>query len=145
MSAAGSLGLALPRMMLRLPYGKDAATVEAFGFEELPPGSGHEAYLWGNPAVACVYLLGRAFSRSGWELSGDLETEIEELPAHVYHEGGESRIKPCAEVLLSNRAAEAILGRGLMPLLSVRDRDMVRLPRLQSLAEPLTALAGRWR
>ena len=52
---------------------------------------------------------------------------------------------PCAEVLLTERAAEIVLERGLMPLLSFRDRDRIRLARFQSVREPLTALAGRWR
>jgi hypothetical protein len=50
----------------------------------------------------------------------------------------------CAEVVLGERAIEAILDRGLMPLLSIRDRDAVRLGRWPSLARPAQPLAGRW-
>src|SRR5262249_55069716 len=46
------LGLALPRFLLRLPYGKDTDPIEGFDFEELPETDAHEAYLWGNPAIA---------------------------------------------------------------------------------------------
>jgi predicted component of type VI protein secretion system len=67
------------------------------------------------------------------------------LPIYVYEEDGNRRVKPCAEVLLTVRAAEIILERGLMPLLSFRDRDVVRLARFQSIRDPLTSLAGRWR
>src|SRR6516225_1766054 len=98
----------------------------------MPAESPHEGYLWGSPAVACVYLLAEAFSRHGWGLSSGVGHEIADLPAHVYREGGDSRVKPCAEALLGQRAAEAILARGLMPLLSIRDRDAVRLARFQS-------------
>jgi type VI secretion system protein ImpC len=141
---ASSLGLALPRLLLRLPYGKETSPVESFDFEEMPEGSAHEGYLWGSPAVACTYVLAEAFSRCGWDLRTGIVPEIAELPAHVYREDSENRVKPCAEVLLGERAVEAILGKGLMPLLSVRDRDTVRLARLQSLASPATPLAGRW-
>ncbi|HZI40831.1 MAG TPA: hypothetical protein VFD67_03990, partial [Gemmatimonadaceae bacterium] len=58
---------------------------------------------------------------------------------------GETVATPCAEVLLTERAAERLLDRGLSPLLSVRDSDAVILPRLQSIAEPLARLSGRWR
>jgi type VI secretion system protein ImpC len=58
--------------------------------------------------------------------------------------GGETRIQPCAEVLLTEHAAERILAQGIMPLLSFRDRDKVRLARFQSLADPPAALQGRW-
>jgi type VI secretion system protein ImpC len=141
---AAYLGLALPRFLLRLPYGKDTTPVEEFDFEENPAGADHEGYLWGNPAVACAYLLAESFLRRGWNGDAGCVREIADLPLHVYQDDGESRIKPCAEVLLGDEAMEAILDKGLMPLLSVRDRDTVRVPRFQSLAEPATALAGQW-
>jgi type VI secretion system protein ImpC len=128
------LGLVLPRLLLRLPYGKDSSPTEQLAFEEMPEGSAHGDYLWGNPVVACVYLLAEAFRHGGADPRPG--QEIGDLPAHVYREAGESRIKPCAEVVLGERAMEAILGKGLMPLLSLRDRDTVRLPRFQSLAVP---------
>jgi type VI secretion system protein ImpC len=141
---AAYLGLALPRFLLRLPYGKASAPLEHFEFEELAGGPRHEAYLWGNPAFACICLLGQAFSEHGWTLHPGSLQEIEGLPFHVYQEDGEPRMKPCAEAWLTVRAAEAILEEGLMPLLSIRDRDAVRLARFQSLRKPLTPLAGRW-
>jgi type VI secretion system protein ImpC len=63
---------------------------------------------------------------------------------HIYETEGESHIKPCAETLLTMRAAEIILEKGLMPLLSLRGRDTVRLGRFQSIADPLKSLSGRW-
>ncbi len=141
---ASSLGLALPRFLLRLPYGREGEPVERFDFEELPEGFRHGDYLWGNPAFACALLLGQAFSEYGWELRPGVLQDIAGLPLHVYKEGGESRAKPCAEALLTLRAAETILEQGLMPLLSIKGRDAVRLGRFQSLRSPLTSLAGRW-
>ena len=141
---AAYLGLALPRFLLRLPYGKTASLVEEFDFEEMPAGSDHDGYLWGNPAIACVYLLAESFLRRGWNFHAGTVREITDLPLHVYQDDGESRIKPCAEALLGDEAMAAILDKGLTPLLSVRDRDAVRLARFQSLAEPATALAGQW-
>lgn len=142
---AAYLGLALPRFLLRLPYGREGERLEAFEFEELPDGGPHDAYLWGNPAFGCAYLLGRAFSEHGWGLRPGAVHEIDDLPIYVFEEDGERRVKPCAEVLLTLRGAELILDRGLMPLLSFRDRDIVRLARFQSIRDPLTPLAGRWR
>jgi type VI secretion system protein ImpC len=141
---AASLGLAAPRFLLRQPYGKGSNPVEAFALEELPGGKPHEGYLWGNAAFACALLLGEAFNRAGWGLRPGMFLEIDSLPAHIYSEDGESRLKPCAEAILTERAAERILDAGVMPLLSVRDRDKVRLGRFQSLAAPAAPLAGRW-
>jgi type VI secretion system protein ImpC len=141
---AGSLGLALPRFLLRLPYGSRSRPAEQLAFEELPPGAPHEAYLWGNPAFACAYLLGEGFSRQGWALRpGDL-LDVDGLPLHVDEEDGAARVQPCAEVVLSDRAAAAILDRGLMPLRSIRDRDAVRLEAFRSLADPAQPLQGPW-
>ena len=52
------VGLAMPRFLLRLPYGEKTDATERFAFEEMPDTPEHERYLWGNPAIACAYLLG---------------------------------------------------------------------------------------
>jgi type VI secretion system protein ImpC len=141
---AACLGLALPRFLLRLPYGANTDPVEAFPFEEMLSVRRHDDYLWGNPCFACVYLLAEAFNQHGWGFRPGRVQEIGDLPLHVYKEEGESKMEPCAEAFLSQRAAEIILDKGFMPLLSFRDRDAIRLARFQSIADPLTALAGRW-
>jgi type VI secretion system protein ImpC len=141
---AAHLGLALPRFLLRLPYGREASSVEQFHFEELDGGAGHEAFLWGSPGVLCACLLGEAFSRRGWDLGRALGQEVGGLPVCVYRADGESRALPCAEVALGERAVAAILERGLMPVLSLPGADAIRLPRMQSLAVPARLLAGRW-
>jgi predicted component of type VI protein secretion system len=66
------------------------------------------------------------------------------LPIHIYKSGEESKITPCAEAVLTERAAEAILDKGIMPLLTFKGRDTVRLARFQSVSDPPTRLAGRW-
>lgn len=141
---AAFLGLALPRFLLRLPYGKDTDPIERIDFEEMASPPAHEEYLWGNPCYACVYLLGLAFTQQGWNFHPGMAQEINGLPLHIYKEQGESRAKPCAEATLTVRAAEAILDRGLMPLLSFIHQDVVRLARFQSWADPPTRLLGRW-
>src|ERR1039458_4517384 len=50
------IGLAMPRFLLRLPYGKKTDPLECFDFEEMPGVPNHQEYLWGNPAFACVQL-----------------------------------------------------------------------------------------
>jgi type VI secretion system protein ImpC len=141
---ATAVGLALPRFLLRLPHGKDTTPVDSFDFEEVPDGAAHESYLWGNPALACAYLLGEAFSRHGWDFQPGMVAQIDNLPVHVYHQAGEAMMKPCAEVVLSERAAERLGQHGIIPLLSMQDRDVVQLGGFYSLAGPGSPLAGRW-
>jgi type VI secretion system protein ImpC len=139
------LGLLAPRFLLRLPYGQKTDQIERFRFEEMPGVSVHEAYLWGNPAFAAAYLIGQAFMAQGWGLMLNRILEVDGLPLCVYDDDGEDRVKPCAEFIIGDRAFEAILDAGVMPLLTVANQDKARLARFQSLAEPATALAGRWR
>jgi type VI secretion system protein ImpC len=138
------VGLALPRFLLRLPYGKATDATESFAFEEMPSPPEHERYLWGHPAVACAYLLGETFAQYGWSMRPGAVNEIAGLPLHVYKTDGHSELKPCAEVWLTEDAAEMLLGRGFMPLASIKATDRVRLVRFQSIAEPAAPLAGRW-
>jgi len=137
------IGLALPRFLLRLPYGKDTAPAEQLDFEEMPE-SVHADYLWGNPAFFCACVLGLAFRGDGWEMRPARHREIGSLPQHIYRADGESVAKPCAEVLLTDTAAEFILDNGFMPLASMKDQDSVLLVRLQSIADPPAPLSGRW-
>ena len=136
------IGLAVPRFLMRLPYGKETSEVESFAFEEMPR-SVHTHYLWGNPAFACACCVGAAFRKDGWGLHPG-RAHLTGLPLHIYKEDGESMAKPCAEILLSEHDAEFILDNGLMPLASMKNQDSILLLRMQSIADPLAALAWPW-
>jgi type VI secretion system protein ImpC len=141
---AGSVGLVLPRFLLRLPYGKKTSSLECFDFEEIAEAPVHEDYLWGNAAFAVALLLAQAFSEAGWEMRPGSVAEIEKLPLHVYVREGESVVKPCTEALLTEDAVERMVEEGLIPLVSFKGRDVARVAKFQSIAEPLRALAGQW-
>jgi len=144
LGAASYLGLALPRFLIRLPYGKDTDSTETFDFEEIPDITAHDDYLWANPTFAADLLLGQTFTDEGWEFRPGSLSEITGMPIHIYTEDGESRTKPCAEVLMTQTAAEEMMEKGFMPLISLKDQPVVRLLRFQSFTDPPTALAGRW-
>ena len=95
-----------------------------------------------NPTFAVAYLLAEGFSKNGWDFRSSDALEIAGLPLHIYKRDGESEIKPCAEALLTVRAAKEIIDRGLMPLLSMKESDTIRLGMFQSIAG--TPLRGRW-
>ena len=138
------LGLTLPRFLLRLPYGRDTEPVELFQFEEILEPSAHEDYLWGNATFACALLLADSFAEQGWKLRPGTLSEISGLPVYVYAVEGEPRTLPCAEVLLTETAAGRMMEQGFMPLASLKDQPAVRLVRFQSVADPVSGLAGRW-
>jgi type VI secretion system protein ImpC len=138
------LGLAMPRFLLRLPFGRDTDAIESFDFEEMTGEPVHKQYLWGNPAFACAYLLARAFTLAGWDMHPGAVREVDSLPLHAYSMQGSPALKPCAEVLLTEAASDAVLDAGIMPLATLKDTDTALLIRIQSIAEPLAGLAGRW-
>ncbi len=144
LAEARYLGLVLPRFLIRLPYGKETESTELFDFEEIPDATAHDDYLWANPAFAAVLLLAQTFTEQGWELRPGTLADITGLPIHIYTREGESRTKPCAEVLMAQTAAEEMIEKGFMPLASLKDQPTVRLVRFQSLSDPPSALAGRW-
>jgi type VI secretion system protein ImpC len=142
---AAWVALALPRIMLRRPYGAKTEPIDSFPFEEIPGAPEHEAYVWGNAALACALVLTGAFEQGGWDLKPESAAEISGLPTHVFRDGLETRVTPPSEVVLTLRAAEKLLEAGLVPVLSLKGSESVRVARLQPIASPLCALAGRWR
>jgi type VI secretion system protein ImpC len=143
-SEAAHLGLAMPRFLLRQPYGKGSDAIETFPFEEMTTKPEHESYLWGNPAFLCGQCMADAFATQGLEMEGyEAGSEVSGLPIHQFTSDGETQVKPCAEAWLSERAAAAILSRGIMPVLSIRGRDAVQLLTLRSISDPPMALAVR--
>jgi type VI secretion system protein ImpC len=141
---SASVALAMPRFLLRLPYGRETSRLESFDFEEFPGSPSHGGYLWGNPAFAVALLLGQSFSEEGWQMRTGSVSQVENLPLHTYRTDGDSQLKPCAEVLLTEEAVERMLESGLIPLVSFKGRDSVRVGRFQSIADPQRPLAGRW-
>ena len=120
--AANYVGLALPRFLLRPPYGKETVPVESFNFEEMPGAPVHRHYLWCNPSFACALAIGSE------EQGGCLRIGRRPLPA--------------TEVLLSGGDCQALLDEGLLPLAAVKGSDEIAFPRVQSIANPPAILAG---
>ena len=141
---ASSIGLVLPRLIGRLPYGKRGETIERFDFEELDSPPKHRQFLWLSGAFGAAQLLISAFARSAWNMSPGDAQDLEDLPAALYETSEGQMLKPCAESLLSHTEAAQLQDNGVMVFMSHRDRNVVRLARMQSIASPASALAGPW-
>lgn len=118
------VGLALPRLLMRLPYVDDPSRRDGFRFTEQtnqPDGSGH---LWGNPAYAFAGTVLRAFGNFGWfadirgaprdELRGGLVFGIP-VPSFATDSPGIA-IKPSTECPLSERQERDLTELGFVPL-----------------------------
>lgn len=132
-AVAGHISLCLPRLLLRQPYGRRSDPIDSFEFEEIPHPPQPEQLSWTSPALGGLLALARGFVKAGWHLDPADPVDLEDLPAWNYEVDGETRLQPCAEVLLGERAVAALADRGLSPLLSYRDRNAVRVPGLLAL------------
>jgi type VI secretion system protein ImpC len=137
--AASNLCVVLPRVLLRLPYGKAGEECATFRFEEVDPGFGHHgAFLWGSGALAAAVI---ALTPMADGDSAATHGTIDSLPLHITTVDGLPESLSCAEVVLTEREINNLLERGLTPLAAMRDGDMIRAPRIQSVARPMGRLA----
>lgn len=143
---AGAIGLCLPRVLGRLPYGKRTDPIDAFPFEELGPSAGRapEHRLWTGAAFAVAEVYGAAFRADGWAMEPGEHLDLDDLPAHTYDDDGETRLVPPAEIAIGERAGAAIVSAGLTAILARRDNGSVRVLDAGSIATPARPLDGPW-
>ncbi len=112
-----NVGLAMPRFLLRQPYGEDNPS-KSFKYEENVEGS-RENFLWGNSSYAFATNLTRSFAKYRWTpniigpQSGGM---IEDLPVHNYTDNGELKSMAPVEVMLSDRREYELSEQGFMGL-----------------------------
>lgn len=143
-SEADSIGLLIQRLLIRLPYGADTEPTEKFSFEEFAASAKHNDYLWTNPCFACALLLAHSYSLNRWKMGQSFYLDIEGLPTLIFDEAGASKIMSNSESVMTESLCEDILQSGLMPIISYRDSDKIRLARFQSIAFPNKRLKGKW-
>ena len=114
------VGLCLPHVLMRLPYGKDTEPVEEFDYEEHVDGKDHSKYLWGNAAYAFAARLTDAFARHEWCAAvrgvegGGL---VEGLPLHSFKtDEGDETVKCPTEIAITDRRENELAKLGFMPL-----------------------------
>jgi type VI secretion system protein ImpC len=134
------VGLVLPRVLARLPYGKDNNQVEAFNFNEDVDGSDHSKYLWNNAAYALGARLTDAFAKYGWCAAirgvegGGL---VEDLPTHNFlTDEGDVALKCPTEVQITDRREKELADQGLIPLVHCKGTDYAAFFSVQSVNKP---------
>ena len=134
------VALALPRMLLREPYGSKTVPVEAFNYEEEVDGSHHDQYLWGNAAWALGARVTQAFSKYGWCAtirgveSGGL---VEGLPVHNFKTGsGDIAMKCPTETQISDRREKELADLGFAPLVHCKGTPKAAFFSVQSAQKP---------
>jgi predicted component of type VI protein secretion system len=128
--AAAHIGLALPRFVLRQPYGHEVSPIASFDFEERTDQSSHEDFLWGNSALLCAQLL------AARQVTGEPARSTAGMFPGCLLEIETARLTPCTETRLGERATEYILRKGLIPVRSTEGGDTVLIPELNALRAP---------
>jgi type VI secretion system protein ImpC len=134
------VGLCLPHILLRLPYGKNTVPVDGFDFEEDVDGRTHERYLWGNAAYAMGARLTDAFARFGWCAcirgveNGGL---VRDLPLHTFQtDDGELANKCPTEILVTERREKEMADLGFIALTHCKNSDFAAFFSAQSCQKP---------
>jgi type VI secretion system protein ImpC len=130
------VGLCLPHILMRLPYGKNGASIEGFNYEEGVDGSEHNKYLWGNAAWALGARLTAAFASYGWCAAirgvegGGL---VEGLPTHTFTtDSGDIALKCPTESPITDRREKELADLGFVPLLHCKGTDYAAFFSVQS-------------
>ena len=130
------VGLTLPRVLTRLPYGPDTVPVEGFNFKEDVDGTDHSKYLWSNAAYALGTRLTDAFAKYGWTVAirgvegGGL---VEGLPTHTFAtDDGDVALKCPTEIAITDRREKELADLGFIPLVHCKGRDYAAFFAIQS-------------
>lgn len=141
--ASAYLGLATPRFLLRMPYGKRTDPIDSFAFEEFTRHGGLSGMLWGHPALLWSILIAETWRRDSKAMQLGGVTTLGDLPVYVYQDrDGEQIALPCTERLLTERQAAQVASTGATPVISLRGRPEVRVGGFRSVTGGM--LAGRW-
>jgi len=134
------IGLCVPHVLMRLPYGRDTVPVDAFNYEEGVDGTDHTKYLWGNAAYAMGARLTNAFAMYGWCAAirgvegGGL---VEGLPAHTFRtDEGDVALKCPTEIAITDRREKELADQGLIPLVHCKGTDKAAFFSVQSANKP---------
>jgi type VI secretion system protein ImpC len=134
------VALAMPHILMRLPYGKANVPVEAFDFEEQVDGTDHKKYLWGNAAYALGTRLTEAFAKYHWCAAirgvegGGL---VQGLPVHTFKtDEGDVALKCPTEIAITDRREKELADLGFVPLLHCKGTDYAAFFSTQSANKP---------
>jgi type VI secretion system protein ImpC len=130
------VGMCVPHILMRLPYGKATAPVEGFDYEEGVDGTDHSKYLWGNAAFALGTRLTESFAKYGWCAAirgvegGGL---VEGLPSHTFAtDEGDVALKCPTEIAITDRREKELADQGFVPLVHCKGTDYAAFFSVQS-------------
>ncbi len=120
------LGLVMPRVLGRLPYGPDTVPVRSFNYVEQVKGPDHDKYLWTNASFAFAANMVKSFINNGWcvQIRGPQSGgAVQDLPIHLYDLGTGNQVKIPSEVMIPETREFEFANLGFIPLSYYKNRD----------------------
>ncbi len=121
------IGLTMPRVLARLPYGAETVPVKGFDFEEEIDGQ-HDHYVWMNAAFAMGVNINRSHKISGWgtQIRGvESGGTVTNLPVHTFPtDDGSVAMKCPTEIAIDDRREAELAKLGMMPILHRKNTDL---------------------
>lgn len=135
------IGLTLPRVLGRVPYGSKTIPAETFTFEEkIREDDAGSDYLWMNSAWELAGRIVESFEEYGWCASirgvegGGL---VKSLPAYNYVSSSGERTMQCpTQVAVSDRREKELSDLGFIPLVHCKGTDYAAFFAVQSINKP---------
>ncbi|MBS1205601.1 MAG: EvpB family type secretion protein [Proteobacteria bacterium] len=135
------IGLTLPRVLGRMPYGSKTIPAESFSFEEqINENESGSDYLWMNSAWELAGKIVESFEEYGWCASirgvegGGL---VQSLPAYNYTSTSGERTMQCpTQVAISDRREKELSDLGFIPLVHCKGTDYAAFFAVQSANKP---------
>ena len=134
------VALALPHILMRLPYGRASIPVETFDYEEDVDGTDHSKYLWGNAAYAMGARLTDAFAKYHWTAAirgvegGGL---VQGLPVHTFRtDEGDIALKCPTEIAITDRREKELADLGFISLVHCKGTDYAAFFSTQTANKP---------
>lgn len=139
------IGLTMPRVLARLPYGANTVPVKGFAFEEEIDGK-HDHYVWMNAAFAMGVNINRSHKLYGWgtQIRGvESGGTVTNLPVHAFPtDDGSVAMKCPTEIAIDDRREAELAKLGMMPILHRKNTDLAAFIGAHSLQDD-EARAGR--
>jgi len=134
------IGMTMPRVLARMPYGAKTNPVDEFAFEEDTASADHTKYVWTNAAYSMAVNVTRSFKLYGWcarirgAESGGM---VEGLPVHSFPtDDGGVDMKCPTEIGITDRREKELADCGFMPISHWKNTDFAVFVGAQSLQKP---------
>ncbi|XOF34784.1 MAG: type VI secretion system contractile sheath large subunit [Candidatus Electrothrix sp. YB6] len=133
-----NVALALPRFLLRLPYGPDNIPVKSFNYsEDVSESDG--SFLWGNAAFAFTARITDSFAKYRWcanIIGPQGGGAVEDLPLYQFEAMGELQNKIPTQIEISDRREFELAEEGFMALTMRKGSDNAAFFSANSIQQP---------